>query len=530
MLKPAAKADWFVATQDVIRPIASAPGIILIPNVRVNDQPVFHIHRNLLRLLDTEEAIKWLAAYQGMSNTVEQLKEWERRDALTEPLGFRLRRVQHQAVDFIRARRGTLLGDEPRVGKTLSAAYSHEPDMGKLVVVAPLIAREVWLSWLRRLWPDTPIGVMVGRKFDPVEARKPIVVGHYDVIQSWQSADPIGTLILDEAHWLSNPKARRTRAAVFLQSRAERVVAATGTPIWNLPAGLWSILGIIAPGAWGSYHEFCRRYGAPEETAWGPRYRGISNGAELSARLSEVLIRRRWVDVQEDLPPITRNVSIVDLSPSERRKLDIEAENLRGAGRTHTAALLARYRMALARVKIPAAVAEAKKALGIGEPVVIWAWHVSVAEEIAERLNAEGFDAFAVTGETPQKRRESIFEHWRSLPNAALVLTMPVAQVGINLAHSHLPIFAEIEYIPAIIAQAEMRTFDPTRAMNVTYIVADHYVDRKIASGLAAKLSAAEPVHLGTGEGAISAIDRALRGEDEEPDMDRFMADLLAGC
>lgn len=528
MLKPAAKEDWFVATQDVIRPIAAAPGIVHVPNIAIEGQPVFQIHRSMLPLIESDEAMRWLAAYQLTPDKVEQIKEWERRNEHTGPLGFKLKTTQQIAVDFIRARRGTLLGDEQRVGKTLAAAYSHEPEMGKLVVICPLIAREVWLSWLRRIWPDTPIGVMTGKTFNPEEADKPLVVGHYDILYGWQSNRKIGTLIFDEAHWLVNPKARRTRAATLLQASAERVVAATGTPIWNMPVGLWAVLGLVAPGAWGGYHDFCRRYAAPEETEYGARYTGISNGEELSARLSEVMIRRRWVDVQKDLPPITRNVAVVDLSLAERRRLDIEAESLRQSEKTNTAAQLARYRDVLSRIKIPVTVAEAQRAMEVGEPVVIWTWHKDTADQIVERIAALGLDAMAVTGDTPQHRRERIFDHWRSLPNAALIVTMAVGQVGINLAHSHRAIFAEIDYIPVVISQAEMRTFDPTRAMNVTYVVADHFVDRKIAAALATKLSAAEPINLGTGEGAISAIDRAFRGPEMEPDLDRFMADLLA--
>jgi hypothetical protein len=103
-----------------------------------------------------------------------------------------------------------------------------------------------------------------------------------------------------------------------------------------------------------------------------------------------------------------------------------------------------------------------------------------------------------------------------------------VAQVGIDLSHSHMPIFVEIDYTPAMVSQAEMRTFKPGQAMNVTYIVADHFADRKIAQALFRKLEASSPVDLGTGEGAIAAIDQAFRGEVDEPDMARFMDDLLS--
>lgn len=516
MIKLADKKDWFLVDRELILPIAEVPGIEYD-----GKQRLFRVHRSHLVLLDDVRAHRELVWTSSFAI-------WEKRDLATKPLGFTLRTTQHQAIDFITERRGTLLGDEMRVGKTVSAAYSHDPKLGKLVVIAPLNTRMVWLGWMAKIWPETPIGVMVGRTFDSEAASKPLVFGHYDVLYGWQSGDPIGTLILDEAHWLVNHRSRRAMAATVLASRAKRVIAATGTPIWNMPPGLWSVLGLVAPGAWGSYYDFCNRYGAPIPTAYGTRYTGISNGDELSKRLTEVMIRRRWVDVQKDLPPITRNIVVVDLDDARRRKLDIEAESLRQTTKTNTAASLARYRDALSLIKLPAAITEARACMQAGEPVVVWAWHRQLAEKLAAKLG-EGFQSMLITGDVAPHLRERILQEWNEAPNAALVISMAVGQVGIDLSHARRAIFAEIDYTPAMIAQAEMRTFSPERAMNVSYVVADHLVDRKIILALTRKLEAATPLDLGMGEGAISAIDRAFRGPEETADLQRFMDDLLAG-
>jgi SNF2 family DNA or RNA helicase len=511
------KQDWFVLDREIATPLFEVPG--LAPD-RKPDHYV--AHRSHLALLDDDRSARALREI-GPKNDL-----WEERDQTTERLGFKLKTVQHQAVDFIRSRRGTLLGDEMRVGKTLAAAYSHDPALGKLVVVAPLMVRAVWLSWLKRIWPGEDIGIMVGKVFDPEQANKSIVFGHYDVIYNWQSGNRIGTLILDEAHVLTNRNTRRSRAAILLASCAERVIAATGTPVWNMPSDLWNLLSLVAPGAFGGYHEFCQRYAKPEPTPYGNKYTGVSNGEELSKRLSEVMIRRRWVDVEKDLLPITRNVLTLDLSLADRRKLDIRAESLRKSEKTNTAAELARYREALSHLKLDLAVSKAKEISALGEPGVLWCWHRETADQLVDRLIAEGVEALTLHGDIAVNRREKVIDHWRSLPNAALVVTMSVAQVGIDLSHSHLPVFVEIDYTPAMVSQAEMRTFKPGRAMSITYIVADHFADRKIAQALIRKLEAAGPVDLGTGEGAISSIERAFRGEVDEPDLERFMADLLS--
>lgn len=512
------KVDWFLADRAGAEEVFGQPGLYA-----AKEHGLYEIHRSHLPLIQSDDSMRALArAGDRLTDS------WPQRDEQTSSLGFKLKTTQHQAVDFIRSRRGTLLADDPRVGKTLAAAFSHEPHLGKLVVIAPLMVREVWLSWLRRIWPDTPIGIMKGREFDPKAAHQPIVFGHYDILYGWMSGDPIGTLIFDEGHCLLNRNSRRSRAAILLASRALRVVVATGTPIWNLPPNLWNILALLAPGAFGGYHDFCQRYGAPEPTAYGTRYTGISNAEELALRLSEVMIRRKWADVQADLPPITRNVKIVDLSLKQRRELDIRAQSMRESERTHTAAELARYRDALSIVKLSAAVAEAEAQIKLGEPIVLWVWHRDTAEIAMDLLVAGGVEALAMTGDTPIARRERILEHWRQLPNAALVVTMSVAQVGIDLSHSHLPIFAEIDWTPAIIAQAEMRTFHPSRAMNATYVVADHFVDRAMQGSLVRKFGASEPVNMQTGDGAINAIDVALRGPVEDGDLDRFMQDVFA--
>lgn len=405
---------------------------------------------------------------------------------------------------------------------------SHDPASGSLVVICPAMVRPVWLGWLAKVFPDEPIGVLVGREFDSKVVDHKIVVGHYDILAWWQSSRPIGTIVFDEAHMLTNRNARRAKAAVYLASRAKRVICATGTPIWNMPTDLWNVLTILAPGAFGGFHEFSQRYAAPVPTAYGTKYTGVSNEGELQARLCEVMIRRRWVDVQDDLPPISRNVALVDLDEPTRRRLDILAAKI-SSDRASTIGHLARCREQLSHIKAPFAVDEAVRMLDRGEPVVIWTWHVGLAEKITDYLTkALGDRAFLLTGDVAGPQRDEAIKAWNEHPAAALVCTMAVAQVGLDFSHARLAIFAEIDYTPAILAQAEMRTYAPTRPMNVTYVVANHLIDQRIVAALTKKLDAANPLGVGAANDAISAIHVAMNGPEEEADMDRLFADILA--
>lgn len=433
--------------------------------------------------------------------------------------GFTLRVHQHAASEFIRSRRGTLLGDEPRVGKTLSVLASHDPTLGPLLVVCPLIAREVWLTWIARMFPGEDVGVMMGKTYNPVVANKPIVVCHYDILPHWQLVRRYGTVAFDEAHILSNPGSQRTKAAVLQASRAERVVAATGTPVWNRPIGLWSLLGLIAPGAFGNRYLFGERYCDPKPTAYGTKYEGASNEAELSLRLSTVRLRRFWRDVQEHLPQVTRDVAVATLTPVQSRAIDLAVAEIKSG----TAASLARFRRALGAAKVNPTVEIARQTVERGEPIVVWAWHRDTAKAIAAKLPG----SYLITGDTPPAKREDIFRAWKA-DIAPLVLTIATGQVGIDLSHAHIAIFAEIDWTPALIYQAEMRTYAPTRAMHVTYVTADHLVERQLVNALSSKLASSAPLGADVAAETIDILLTAFNDGAQTPDMERLARDLLS--
>ena len=111
-----------------------------------------------------------------------------------------------------------------------------------------------------------------------------------------------------------------------------------------------------------------------------------------------------------------------------------------------------------------------------------------------------------------------------------LVAGMPVAQAGIDLSHARIAIFAEIDFTPAVLGQAEMRTFSPLRGMDIIFVIANHIVDQRIVRALINKLSAANPLGVGAAVEAIDALRDAVMGPQDEGDLDRLFDDLLASA
>lgn len=374
---------------------------------------------------------------------------------------------------------------------TLTSLLAHDPDTGPLVVVAPLSVRGVWRRWFSRLWPDVAPHFVEGREMD-VEALKaaPIIFLHPDVIARHRlSSVRPGTLIVDEAHLFSNWKSQRTEGLLFYTPSAYRTVVLTGTPLWNRSNGLWPLLAACAPGAWGSHFLYSQRYCTPTLTEYGWSYGEVSNADEWVARRNEIMIARGWRDVMPDLPPIERELVLVPLDPNELRELDLLAAQLRTKSRSLTVEDLGRYRQATGLYKVPFAVTDAKRVLDAGNRIVVWAWHKTVVQAIAKQLRDAGYPVVTVTGDDSEKKRDKVLDAWRaSSQPTALVLTIAVGQVGIDLSAAPEEVFAEVDWTPAVVSQAEMRPFDPTRILRVRYLVLNHEIDLALVSAVKGKV------------------------------------------
>lgn len=447
-------------------------------------------------------------------------------------LGWKLRAYQHGGRILIATRRGTLLADAPRLGKTaqiVSAAASAP--LEQLFVVGPLMTRAVWLTWFNKMFPSGKrVIALKGRKQDISKIKNAdIVFANYDIISNWQNTvSPPGMVVFDEAHLLSNHRTKRYAAAQLLATQAKKVVCATGTPLWNKPAQLYNILNLVEPGGWGTRYQFSKRYANGHRGEFGFEASGTSNEDELKIRLNAVMLRRTWEDVRSELPKITRNIELIELDPADRVKLDIQLE----LGRKDTKTIIgdmARMRRAFAlEHKVEHSVDLAAQYLDNFESVVIWTWHVDVAHDIKTRLIGRGHHAELIIGETSDK--DGVLENWRSRHCSALVMSLAVGQTGIDLSHAAHAIFAEIDWTPAVMSQAEMRTYSPDRPGSITYVMTDHPLEVGIVKGILAKCRAAEKIGAPAADVGMDFLYQIV-SEDEflfdEESTDSLLTDLF---
>ncbi|MBK7823173.1 MAG: hypothetical protein IPJ61_19500 [Tessaracoccus sp.] len=474
-VRPAGRWDWWTIPFEWARQLGPVPGVVYRTNGTVE------VHRTHLPLLAAHgHPIPELTV--GVPPVL--------------PKSLTLRPWQTRARTWMADRRGSLVVAEPRLGKTPLALSLHEPN-GLLMILAPLDVREVWLTWIERMFPGARAETLVleGTVPDIEKLRRTrFVFAHYDILTHQQvtSVRP-RTLIVDEIHLLSNPTSQRTKAVRFFAGLADRVIALTGTPLWNKTRGLGPLLAITNPGAWGSHHEFSQRYASPTMGEYGWVYGELSNREEFMQRRTEVVFEARWSTEAPELPATNYEVVDVPVSADDLAVLDETAAEMRGAlldTDDNTIGALARYRQATGVIKIETVV---ERAMAYAKPLVIWGWHKQrVIKKIADRLKKQGRATFMLHGDLSIQKRTEALDAWRASPDGILCATLAVGQVGLDLSHATTAFVVEIDWTPAVTYQTTMRTFDASRPMTIVFFRVDHPVERMLVDSTRAKMQRAD--------------------------------------
>lgn len=409
---------------------------------------------------------------------------------LPTPRGKRFLPYQEESVAYALARESTLIADEPGLGKTIEVAgfLNASPEISSVLVVCPASLR---INWLRELegWcvPERQIGI-VSQSGVPITD---VVIASYDALSQWtlqlHKRAPWDLLVLDEAHYVKNYNSQRTKLVKRLKARCKRTLALTGTPVENRPIELYTLLKMLAPEAWPeSWIEFGQRYSAAKKISVPVRkpgqavkYRqiwdmsGHSNEVELAKRLrSSCMIRHRKSDVLKDLPAKRRQIieipangakqkiedewiGLAHIDPFRTRYEDIvdQLENLAPP----EFEIMSRLRATVALEKVPAVAMHVADLLkgGAGK-VVVFAHHRAVIAELADAL--EEYGVVTLCGEMSTEARQASVDAFQTDPAARVFLgSITAAGVGITLTAASVVVFAELDWVPGRVTQAEDR-------------------------------------------------------------------------
>jgi SNF2 family DNA or RNA helicase len=392
---------------------------------------------------------------------------------------------QEAGVRFLAKRKRAYLADGMGLGKTAQAVVAAVQHGVTPFVVAPASAIPNWhRDWLR----------FGGRGLI-------LVTSYTKIIRSSSTrldAERFPLVILDEAHYLKTPSAKRTKAALKLAKRADRAWLLSGTPMPNDPRELYTMFRYLWPerlpvnedGRPVTAFEWMDRYTRWAPTTYGPKVFGVSKGAELRSKLfgaDPIMLRRKLEDVGIELPPLRVHVHRL---PFDQRFADRIAglEGVRGGDLStpEVRRILGNYKApGIAKLLIEEIKARAYK------KIVVMYWHHDTRQILASEFEKAGVWWVGFDGSASSKKRENAKREFIQTDTPVFLVQQKAGGTGTDgLQVASEIVIVEPDWSPDENAQAIKRIHrigqeNPARAR---LFAVDGTVDASIMGTLATKI------------------------------------------
>lgn len=422
-----------------------------------------------------------------------------------------LRSWQLAGVDYaLRYGRGLLLADVMGLGKTSTAIMACESFAGDSdaprVVVGPRFVRDVWRDELLAtgaIEDESQFCGLSTRDFNDESFRSDArwYFVHYEVVNawstriaSWKRGKPI-TAVIDEAHWIKNPNAQRSKGAFTAIGGARFRLLLTGTPLDNAVEELWYPLTVLTGSrTWGTYSGFRRRYAGALANAYGLKDGIPTHQEELRARIAPYYLRRTLEDVGAELPPLQRQKLTVELdvaAAAEHHAIasrhDVsELVNAIIDGRSGRDAfeVIDKLRKITSLAKRRSTIEYVKNLLEQGESVVVFTWQKKMADAIAKAST----DPFIVHGDIPNNVREARVREFQTR-GGLLIATGDALKEGVTLHRARIVVQHDLDWKTSSWLQKEARIhrLGQTKGCISILVVAENTIDTILARCLLQK-------------------------------------------
>jgi superfamily II DNA or RNA helicase len=364
----------------------------------------------------------------------------------TTHLRVSLRGYQDFGARFALAGRRVVLGDEMGCGKTVEAiaALAHLRAQGErhFLVVCPA---SVLINWMREvrghssLRPHRLHGDERDENLLAWTKSGGVGITTFETVRSLPlpGRPRVAMLVVDEAHYIKNPDAQRSKALREWTRRIDRVLFLTGTPMENRVEEFRNLVGYLQPGLVDSADGID----------------AIAGSKAFRRAVAPAYLRRNQEDVLAELPQLTHIDEWEEFGPHDfaEYRQAVQAGNFMAMRRAAYAAGTARGSAKLRRL-----IEIADEARESGRKVVIFSHFRDVLDIVCAALGERALGP--LNGSMPAPRRQELVDqfakghgHW------VLVSQIQAGGVGLNMQAASVVILCEPQVKPTLETQAIAR-------------------------------------------------------------------------
>lgn len=380
---------------------------------------------------------------------------------------------QKESIQKLVENKKYILADDMGLGKTTSTIIaSLETKSKKILIICPASLK---INWKREIenYTDRSIYICEGKNF---EDGHDYTIINYDIIKNFH--DPkkkdksilikanFDLVIIDEAHYIKNAQAKRTKLINDIAKDIERIWLLTGTPMTSRPIDYYNLLNLVESPVANNWMAYVVRYCNGYQFNVGGRkvwnVMGASNLDELRERTSSTILRRLKENVL-DLPDKL-------ISPIYLRLTSIDYENVMGEyydwydknpeeskSLTVQFTKLTKVRQIIADEKVIHTIEIAKNTIEQGKKVIIFCNFTESLNKIVEFF---GKEAVKLDGSMSKKDRQKSVDSFQENDKVKVFVgNIKAAGVGITLTKGEVVIMNDLSFVPSDHSQAEDRAY-----------------------------------------------------------------------
>jgi SWI/SNF-related matrix-associated actin-dependent regulator 1 of chromatin subfamily A len=383
--------------------------------------------------------------------------------------------LEHQkiAIESLAGSKRFILADDMGLGKTTSTIIAAlETGAKKILIICPATLK---INWQREIenYSDRSIYISEGKNFstehDFVIVNYDILKNFYDLKDKENSIITKGNfdlIIIDEAHYIQNAQAQRTKLINGFSTKVERLWLLTGTPMTSRPMNYFNLLSLIeSPVAqnWMAYAiRYCQGYQftAGKRKIWNVS--GASNLEELRDRTSRQVLRRLKTEVL-DLPdkiitPVYLRLKSKEYETEVGEYYDwYENKKEESKSLTIQFSKLMKVRQIIAEEKIKQTIELAQNIIDQDKKVIIFTNFTDTLKRIHEHF---GKQSVYLDGSCTKPQRQYAVDQFQENDKIKVFVgNLKAAGVGITLTAGEACIMNDLSFVPSDHSQAEDRAY-----------------------------------------------------------------------